>query len=147
MGSGEWGPFCSREGNRGVIQPGSQLHILLIGQPLGSKENLVQGADSNKGQGRKPGLRKRYRSYRDPIVVLSYSDLIDSDLILLRSYPDLDGIKHPYYQGGQGTLMSVAKFRNLAFGFCLSRDNNSGAPSPGHLLSLVETKCETLAVS
>merc|ERR1712082_208368 len=93
------------------------MGILLIGQSLGSKENLVPGADSNKGQGRKPGLRKGYRSYRDPIVILSYSDPIDSDLILLRSYPDLDGIKLPYYQGGQGTLMSEAKFRDLALMF------------------------------
>merc|ERR1712120_93098 len=31
---------------------------------------------TQKGQGRKPGLRKRSRSYRDPIVILSYCDLI-----------------------------------------------------------------------
>merc|ERR1712082_104399 len=107
------------------------MGILLIGQSLGSKENLIPGADSKKGQGRKPGLRKGYRSYRDPKVILSYSDLIDSDLILLRSYPDLDSIKLPYYQGGQGTLISVAKLRSLAFGFCRSRQAPEEVTTPG----------------
>ena len=62
-------------------------------------------------------------------MILSYSDLIDSDLILLRSYPDLDGIKLPYYQGGQGTLMSVAKFRDLAFGLSHSYEQHLRCPS------------------